>query len=269
MSSRKCEMKTKLLPRSLRRRSTAKSRSTSGGDSAEVGSSRMMMRAPEKSTRASSISCCSPIESEPMRSRGFDVDAEAGEMLARLAHHALPVDDAALGRLRAEEDVLGDRKVGDDRKLLMHHADAGIQRVAGGAEAHLLAVELHRAGEIGMHAGDDLHQRRLAGAVLADEAVDLAGAEREVDAREAPRRRRRISRCRSVREAGARRGVTSAAPIRSRCATDSVSVILWLSCTRVDGNRRRHSLERKPAAERIVRSGSGLPSTACRRRSPW
>ena len=27
---------------------------------------------------------------------------------------------------------------------------------------------------VGVHAGDDLHQRRLAGAVLADEAVDLA-----------------------------------------------------------------------------------------------
>ena len=32
-----------------------------------------------------------------------------------------------------------------------------------------------------MHAGDDLHQRALAGAVLADETVDLAGGEREVD----------------------------------------------------------------------------------------
>ena len=32
-----------------------------------------------------------------------------------------------------------------------------------------------------MHAGDDLHQRALAGAVLADETMDLAGGEREVD----------------------------------------------------------------------------------------
>ena len=34
----------------------------------------------------------------------------------------------------------------------------------------------------GLHAGEDLHQRRLAGAVLAHERVDLAGAEVEVDA---------------------------------------------------------------------------------------
>jgi hypothetical protein len=32
-----------------------------------------------------------------------------------------------------------------------------------------------------MHAGDDLHQRALACAVLADETMDLAGEKREVD----------------------------------------------------------------------------------------
>ena len=31
------------------------------------------------------------------------------------------------------------------------------------------------------HAGDDLDQRRLAGAILADEAMHLAGLERQVD----------------------------------------------------------------------------------------
>ena len=50
-------MKMKLRPWVLSRRSTSNSRSTSGGDSAEVGSSRMTIRAPENSTRAISISC--------------------------------------------------------------------------------------------------------------------------------------------------------------------------------------------------------------------
>ncbi len=45
------------------------------------------------------------------------------------------------------------------------------------------AVDAHGALIVGMHAGDDLHQRALAGAVLADEAVDLARAQREVDVR--------------------------------------------------------------------------------------
>ncbi len=78
-------------------------------------------------------------------------------------------------------DVLGDRQVRHYRQLLMHHADAGVERIAGGAESHLLPVDAHAAAEIRVHAGDDLHQRLLAGAVLADEAMDFAGAEREVD----------------------------------------------------------------------------------------
>ena len=65
MSSRKCEMKMMLRPLARSRRSTANSRSISGGDSAEVGSSRMMMRAPENSTRDSSTSCCRPMGSVP------------------------------------------------------------------------------------------------------------------------------------------------------------------------------------------------------------
>ncbi len=46
-SSRKCEMKTMLVPPSPNRRMNAKRRFTSGAERAEVGSSRMMMRAPE------------------------------------------------------------------------------------------------------------------------------------------------------------------------------------------------------------------------------
>ena len=38
-----------------------------------------------------------------------------------------------------------------------------------------------RPSILGVDAGDDLHEGRLAGPVLADEAVDLAGAQHEVD----------------------------------------------------------------------------------------
>ena len=122
-------------------RSTSNRRSTSGGDSAEVGSSRMMMRAPENSTRASSISCCRPIGSEPMRALRIDVDAEARRAArARRATMRAPVDDAEpRRRLLAEKDVLGDGEVGHDAQLLMHHADAGGQRIARRAEVHLAA----------------------------------------------------------------------------------------------------------------------------------
>ena len=91
------------------RRRTLNRRSTSGGESAEVGSSRMMMRAPEKSTRAISISCCRPIGRSPMRLVRIDIDAERGELLARGPRHVAPPYDAeTVRRLVAEEDVLGD-----------------------------------------------------------------------------------------------------------------------------------------------------------------
>ncbi len=54
----------------------------------------------------------------------------------------------------------------------------------------VFAVDLDGAGVGLVHAGEDLHQRGLAGAVLADEAEDLAGAQLEVDVVGARRCRR-------------------------------------------------------------------------------
>ena len=52
----------------------------------------------------------------------------------------------------------------------------------GCVNAHLVAAERDRAGVALVDAREDLHEGRLAGAVLADEAVHLAGPEREPDA---------------------------------------------------------------------------------------
>ena len=162
MSSRKCEMKTMLRPSSRSRCSIANRRSTSGGDSAEVGSSRMMMRAPENSTRASSISCCRPIGRSPMPRHRIDVDAET---VARCspASRAMRRQSTMPSRLVgcvAEKDVLGHRQVGRDAEFLMHHADAGRMRVARRAEAGSLPSSAKRPSKSRVHAGDDLHQRR-------------------------------------------------------------------------------------------------------------
>src|SRR5438045_9717765 len=63
----------------------------------------------------------------------------------------------------------------------MNHGDTGRARVAYRSKTGLPPIEHETAGEFRMHAGDDLHQRALARAVLADETMDLAGGEREVD----------------------------------------------------------------------------------------
>ena len=58
-------MKIRLLPSSFSLRSDRNRRSISGGDNAEVGSSRMMMLAPENSTRESSTNCSMPKSNQP------------------------------------------------------------------------------------------------------------------------------------------------------------------------------------------------------------
>ena len=114
-----------------------------------------------------------------------DVEAEARQESGRTLAHRPPVDDAeAPRRLRAEEDVLGDREVGRDRELLVHHADTGVLGVAGRAKLHGAAGEREPALVGKVDAREDLHEGRLAGAVLADEGVHLAGSQREVDARQ-------------------------------------------------------------------------------------
>src|SRR5260370_17095563 len=63
----------------------------------------------------------------------------------------------------------------------MHHADAQCDGVARADDARGLAVDDNLPGVRMDQAVEDVHQRRLAGAVLADKGVDLARAHRQVD----------------------------------------------------------------------------------------
>ena len=112
----------------------------------------------------------------------IDVDTESRELLTGLARHAPPLHQTeAIGGLHAEKHVLGDRQIGRDAELLMDHGDAGCAGIADRPEPDFLAIQRKAAREFRVHAGDDFHQRALAGAVFADETVDLAGGKREVD----------------------------------------------------------------------------------------
>ena len=112
------------------------------------------------------------------------VDGEP-ELLRELAHAllgaALVEQDAVARRLDAEDDVLGDRHHRDEHEVLVHHADPGLDRVLRGGERDRLAVEqdLARVGLV--EPVEDVHQRRLAGAVLAEQRVHLALRQLEVD----------------------------------------------------------------------------------------
>ena len=113
-----------------------------------------------------------------------------GELRRSAAVEPPAADEPGLGRLGAEEDVLGDGQLRDDRRLLRDRRDPVLERLARRAERDRLAVEQHAAAVGRERAGDDPAERRLAGAVLADERVDRAAANRERRRRRAPGRRR-------------------------------------------------------------------------------
>ena len=80
----------------------------------------------------------------------------------------------------AEHDVLRDRERLDEAEVLVHHEDPRVERVAWRMELHRPAVEEDLAGVRPVQAGEDVRERALAGPVLAQQRMHLAGGGREV-----------------------------------------------------------------------------------------
>ena len=90
------------------------------------------------------------------------------------------VDKDRRPRLPSDEDVLHHRQVGHEVEFLIDDGDAQLLGVVGVANLHRLAVDGDRAAVDCVDAGEDLHQRGLAGPVLADQAENLAAADLKV-----------------------------------------------------------------------------------------
>ena len=90
-------------------------------------------------------------------------------------------EPATLTAVVAEHDVLGDGERLDEPEVLVHHADAGVEGIPRRMEVHLLAVELDLALVGPVEPGEDVRERRLPGAVLAEQGVHLADPRFEVD----------------------------------------------------------------------------------------
>ena len=153
---------------------------------------------------------------------------------ARAAHRA-GVEQAEAARLAAERQVLRDGQIEEQAELLVDGGDA--ERRAPGAcrgSSTGVAADRDRAGVGGEHAGQDVDQRRLAGAVLADQRVDLARPQRRATRRRAPARRE---------SAWSARLTSSAARRSRRAATDrSAMGIIGRSC---EGTAPRSPRERR------------------------
>ena len=84
------------------------------------------------------------------RAARVDADAEPVEERRRPRRASPPVDAAAAAeRLAAHEDVLGDREVGEERRLLVDDRDAGGLGLGGRAEVDGLAAEQEVAARRG------------------------------------------------------------------------------------------------------------------------
>ncbi len=65
--------------------------------------------------------------------------------------------------------------------MLMHHADAVADRLARGPDSDRLAVDADFAPVGFIEAIEDRHQRRFAGAILADDSMDDSALDDEID----------------------------------------------------------------------------------------
>ena len=122
----------------------------------------------------------------------------------------------------------------------MDHADAEVLCGSRRRDVDLLAADPNGAGVAPVDPGKDLHQRRLAGAVLADEGVDLAGPQVEPRAVERVDTRERLADPLHLDEHIARRGLRcharfAAPPAGADGLDDDGAGLGWARCWREVG----------------------------------
>ena len=153
---------------------TLKRPSVSCGVSTAVGSSRISTCASRISAFRISTLCWAPTGRFSTRASGGDVEAELPGYPEDVGASLAPVEKTEpLDRLEAEDDVLGHGEDRDQHEVLVDHADAPPDGIAGVGEAHRFAVDADLAGIGVQQAEQDVHEGGLAGAVLSQKTVDL------------------------------------------------------------------------------------------------
>ncbi len=112
----------------------------------------------------------------------IDLELEGvGQVADALGGGVVVEQHLALGGLVREHDVLRHRHHGNQHEVLVHHADAAVDGVARRAHPRRLALDPDLALVGVIQAVEDVHQRRLAGAVLAQQRMHFAEPEIEAD----------------------------------------------------------------------------------------
>lgn len=111
---------------------------------------------------------------------GVDADVQAVEQFLRHAPHARVIDQAETAeRLAPDPDVFRHRHRRHQVELLVDHGDAVAERLQRRFQRHALAFEMDGSFVRLDHAGEDFHQCRLSGAVLAHQRMNGAAAQFE------------------------------------------------------------------------------------------
>jgi hypothetical protein len=111
-------------------------------------------------------------------------------------------------RLPADEDVLCHGQVRHQVEFLVNDADAELQRLPRCRGVQGPAVQPELPGVGGIDAGQQLHQRRLAGAVLTDQGQHLAAAQLQAHVRQRPDPREALAHPLGREQRGGRNGVS-------------------------------------------------------------
>ena len=119
--------------------------------------------------------------------RRVDVVAEAVQRPAGGLALVAAVEQRQARHPPGDPEVVGDGHRLDEAEVLVDEAQPGVERIGGRAEVERDAGHLGGGTLVGfVVAGEDLDDRRLARAVLADEGVDLAGGDLQVDVVQRP-----------------------------------------------------------------------------------
>ena len=239
ISTKRCEMKMTERPALLWRRTTSSTRSARLAGSAAVISSSSRTSGSIASARArSSTRRTASGMSRASVARGRGRGRRARAPSRRNGSTGVPV------RRRFDSDV----EIGDQRRLLVDRNQPGAARLGGRVHVARLAADQDAAGGRPDRAGEDLDQRRLAGAVGAHQRMHLARQHRE----------RRVAQ----RRHGAV-GLGDAGGVEER--------FVVIGCEIAGPLTRREGREAcLPSLARKFRARSAYSPGPCRRRSaPW
>ena len=103
-----------------------------------------------------------------------DVFFQLGHQRAGLARLFGKIDTGGRAQLAPHKNVVANAEIGRQAQLLMDDGNAALARIDGGGKGDLIALQLDPAGGGLFNAGENLHQRGLAGAVFSEQRGDLA-----------------------------------------------------------------------------------------------